>query len=317
MSVTKSLMLCLFLSFHVGDKRSGLTLSQLRTAVRDLANLHAVSYAYNRTHDFLAKYPGFKDTPVIEGILKGFVQMVLESLYKALKANEEKFPDLVDTIASNKDKMVSSMEEFLLSNTKKPLMCLSHGDFWTNNFMFKCNEEGAVEDFMMIDWGNVGWRSPMFDLQYLMYTSTQHATRKDHLKEVQTLYFETFTSTAASLDAALPQYSFEDFLTEYQKSAAASMLFCVFVNMIMLSEYGRKFNRGTLTTGFSSWLRMKMGKMTTTLMPHWMIPKMICLSLKKETQIYFDDFASMRNPEMTTRVIDLVTEACQSFVADP
>ncbi|KAK8381081.1 hypothetical protein O3P69_008166 [Scylla paramamosain] len=289
---------------------------QLRAAVRDLAHLHAVSYAFSRTQDFLAKYPDFKENALINTILKTFNQVILECLQGSLKVHEGKFPGLVEAIASNKDKMVNDIEEFSILNEKKAFVCLSHGDFWTNNIMFKSNEEGAIEGFAMIDWGNVGWRSPMFDLQYLMHTSTQKATRRDHLKEVQTLYYETFTSAAASLDAALPHWKFEDFLAEYQKSAAASMIFCVFVNLITLSEHGRMFNRGTLTTGFSSWVRVRMSRIMR-LIPQWLLHKMIFFNLKKELKIYFDDLASMSNPEMTTRVMDLVTEAFQDFVVDP
>ncbi|XP_045109429.1 uncharacterized protein LOC123503593 [Portunus trituberculatus] len=302
--------------YHVGDKRRGLTLSQLKAAVRDLAHLHAVSYAFSLTHDFRTKYPDFKETGLTDSIISTFVRVVIEGLHDALKANESKFPDLVEAIASNKDKILNDIEEFSLSKRQKPLVCLSHGDFWTNNVMFKYNEEGSVDGFMMIDWGNVGWRNPMFDLQYLMHTSTQKATRRDHLKEVQTLYYEAFTSAAASLDAPLRHWRFEDFLAEYQKSAAASKLFCVFVNLITLSEHGRIFNQGTLTTGFSSWLRVKMTKITA-LIPNRLISTMTYPFMKKAMQIYFDDLASMSNPEMTTRIIDLVTEAFENFVVEP
>lgn len=301
--------------FHVGDKRRGLSLSQLREAVRNLAHLHAVSYAYGRTHDFLAEYPDFSDIALHADMCRAFVRVVFEGLQGALKPHERKFPDLVEGISSNKDKITTGMEELFIQ-TKEALVCLNHGDYWTNNIMFKSNAEGAIEGFTMIDWGNVGWRNPIFDLQYLIYTSTQRATRRDHLKEVLTLYYESFTSAAASLDAALPHWRLEDFLAEYQKSAAAAMIFSVAVNLITLSDHGRKFNRGTLTTGFSSWFRVKMSK-TFSLMPSWVFPKMMYFGMKKMMQIYFDDLASMSNPEMTTRVIDLVTEALQGSAVEP
>ena len=284
-----------------------------------MAYLHATSYAFSQTQDFLDKYPAFKLEPAIVGIMSGIGQVVIEGLQSALQGKEEEFPGLLAALTSNKDALVGKMIDAYNVSRKETVMCLCHGDFWTNNIMFKYDEEGAIQDFAMIDWGNVGWRSSVLDLQYLIYSSTQHDLRKDHLQEVQMLYYNTFTSAATNLGAALPHWHFEDFLTEWRNKAVISMIFGVIVNLVTLSAFGRKFQRGTLTTGFTSWLKTKLGGVMVSIMYKLesLMVKLTCMSFRTEWKSCFDELASTNNPEMTTRVMNLVMEAFQAGVLDP
>ncbi|KAK8395159.1 hypothetical protein O3P69_006124 [Scylla paramamosain] len=300
--------------FKVGDKRRGLSLSQLKIAVQNLAHLHSVSYAFNHTHDFLTKYPNFITNPLMTDIMGVFVRVLLEGIMdNFLKNREEEFPGVLKTLASNKDKLVSKVTDILSVSGKEAILCLCHGDYWTNNFMFKYDKEGDVEDFAMIDWGNVGWRNPVIDLLYVIHTSTQQDLRRDHLREVQKLYYDTFTSTAANLGAALPHWRFEDFLMEYQKSALMGVVFGLLVNLLTLSASAKKLSQGTLSTGFISWLRVKFAKVMMSIPNSWLI-KMVYMGTKKAWKPYFEELASMNNPEMTTRVTNLITEAYQDGV---
>ena len=299
--------------FKVGDKRRGLSLLQLKTAVRNLAHLHAVSYAYNHTHDFMAKYPRFSPHPLMNSLMGIFIQVILEGIMDIfLKDREDEFPGMLKTLVSNKDKLVSKVVDILSVSGKEQILCLCHGDYWTNNFMFKYDEEGVVEDFVMIDWGNVGWRNPIIDLLYVIHTSTLHDLRRDHLREVQELYHDTFTSAAANMGAALPHWRFEDFLREYQESSLIGTVFGILVTMITLSGDGKKLSHGSLSsTGLVSWLKVKLAKVMMSLPNSWMI-KMGYLSTKKEFKHLFEELSSMNNPEMTTRVTNLLTEAYQN-----
>lgn len=307
---------CLFHSFQVEDKRRGLDLSQLRTAVRHMAHLHAVSFAFNRTHDFLTKYSDFKHNPITSSIMGVIARIVIEGLQGTLEGRGDEFPGLLEALTSNKNALIGKMTDALNVSGKEAVLCLCHGDFWTNNIMFKYDEGGAVEDFAMIDWGNVAWRSPVVDLQYLIHTSTQKDLRRDHLKEIQMLYYDTFTSAAADLGAPLLHWGFGDFLTEWQRTAVAGLALGILVNLVTLSEFGRKFQRGTLSKGFISWLKTKFGNVIASI-PGSLLVKFSYAGLKTEWKTYFDEFASMNNPEMTTRVMDLVVEAHRAGVLDP
>lgn len=299
--------------FQVADKRRGLDLSQLKVAVQHMARLHAVSYAFSRTHDFLAMYPDFQDVPIASEMTSAVAKVIIEGLQDALQGRKEEFPGLLEALTSKKDDLASKMRDAVILSGKEAVVCLCHGDFWTNNIMFKYDEAGEVKDFAMIDWGNVYWRSPILDLQYLIATSTQQDLRRDHLREVHMLYYNTFSAAAADMGAPLPHWGFEDFLAEWRRTAVAGLVFGVLVNLITLSEFARKFHHGNLSTGFFSWLKTKLGE-AMVLLPNSFIVKMTCKVLKKEFKSLFDDLASMNNSEMTTRVMNIVVEAQQAGV---
>ncbi|KAK8400760.1 hypothetical protein O3P69_002511 [Scylla paramamosain] len=201
--------------FTLGDKRRGLSVLQLKTPVRNLAHLHAASYTFNHTHDFLAKYPHFKATPFMTSV--GYYAQ---------------FPCVLRILASNKDKLLNKVTGILTINIKEAVLRLCYGDDCTNNFMFKYDKEGVVEDFAMIDWGNVRWQNLVTDLLYVINTSTQQDVRWNHMREMQKLYYDTFTSAAANLGATLPHWRFEDFLVEYRKSTLMGVVFALFVNLL-------------------------------------------------------------------------------------
>ncbi|KAG0702592.1 hypothetical protein GWK47_025077 [Chionoecetes opilio] len=302
--------------FQMEDKRRGLNLSQLKTAVLHMARFHAVSYAFSRTHEFLVKYPDFKEKPIISGSYVVIARIVIEGLQDALRGREEEFPGLLETLTANKNTLVGKMKDVVSVSGKEPVVCLCHGDFWTNNIMFKYDEGGAVKDFAMIDWGAAAWRSPVTDLQYLIYTSTLQDLRRDHLKEVQMLYYDTITSAAADLDVPLTHWSFDDFVAEWRRTAVMGMVYGIMVNLISLSKFGRKLHHGTLTTGFTSWLKTVFGRMMMSIfMGPWML-KYTYQHFKMEFKDLFDDLASINNHEMTTRIMDLLNEAHRCGVLD-
>lgn len=62
---------------------------------------------------------------------------------------------------------------------------LCHGDMWSNNVMFKYNDDtDKAEDCILVDFQMCHYGTPMLDLAYFIYSSTQHElkmTKVDHM----------------------------------------------------------------------------------------------------------------------------------------
>ncbi|KAL7013977.1 hypothetical protein ACKWTF_015677 [Chironomus riparius] len=70
---------------------------------------------------------------------------------------------------------------------------LNHGDFMMKNFMFRSREEdGSVEDFMMLDFQICVYASPAVDLIYTLYSFVPDKDRITRYDELLVTYHEQF-----------------------------------------------------------------------------------------------------------------------------
>ncbi|XP_069936207.1 uncharacterized protein [Cherax quadricarinatus] len=81
-----------------------------------------------------------------------------------------------------------------------------------------------IETLKIIDWGTSSWGNPMFDLQYLLYTSTTRAVRNAHLDHLLHLYHSTFTKLAAKLGSPAASWSYIQFKLEWERTSVIGFL---------------------------------------------------------------------------------------------
>lgn len=112
-----------------------------------------------------------------------------------------------------------------------PLLCIVHGDYWSNNILFKYEPNGercAGEKPMnvkMVDFQIARISHPMSDLLYLLYISTSPQVRKERLENWLELYFRVLTCDLNLLNINLGNYCWSDFLTDYKKRSLRWMLY--------------------------------------------------------------------------------------------
>lgn len=307
--------ICLIHRFHVEDKRRGLDLQHLRMAVEHLAKLQGVSYAFCRTHDFLKQYPDFKEHPIMPAMMLTMCEIILENVQFALKCREKEFPELSKSLTANMPAFVCKIADVFKGSATDSLACFSHGDYWTNNIMFKHGEGGTLEDLVMVDWGNASWRNPIIDLHYLVNSSTRWDLRKDHLEDIQRQYFDTFMSTTAKLGAALPFTGFEDFLAEWRRTAPAGLALGIMVNLVALYSSEPEFKHGTLSKGLMSKFKTKVAWAIAPIMSTHPPITLLRMTFKQAFKGHTEELVSTNN-EMTSRIFDLMTEGHLAGVLD-
>lgn len=120
-----------------------------------------------------------------------------------------------------------------------PLVCIAHGDYWSNNILFKyeSDEESADETELrtaknskpialkMVDFQISRISHPMSDILYFMYISTLPQLRKERLDIWLELYFGILTDDLKLLRIDLGEYDWSNFLADYKRRSLRWMLY--------------------------------------------------------------------------------------------
>lgn len=76
---------------------------------------------------------------------------------------------------------------------------LCHGDMWSNNIMFKYNENDKVEEAILVDFQMCNYNSPMLDLHYFIYSSTQHDIKMNRVDHIIQYYHQQLVANLKKL----------------------------------------------------------------------------------------------------------------------
>jgi len=69
-----------------------------------------------------------------------------------------------------------------------------HGDFWSNNIMFKYDDQNNVQSTMLIDFQLINYGHPAYDVLYLFYHSSDKEFRDSHMESCLKHYWKTFST---------------------------------------------------------------------------------------------------------------------------
>ncbi|KAG0714974.1 hypothetical protein GWK47_013009 [Chionoecetes opilio] len=305
--------------YEMNDKRKGFDAEQLMAAVKRIAIVHAVSSVFLQTAD-TSKYSCFPTAQEYMNTLNIMMGVSLEISIEFLKSSKEN-EELGKKIESCKSSLLEKASAALLSDY--PVKCLAHGDLWNNNIMLKYSdapdEQKIIEEVKIIDWGNTSWGPPIFDLQYLVHTSTNRAVRKENLDEVLSHYHSTFMTLTTQLGYPPGKWDLSDFKAEWEKSYPLGFLLgcCLTAGTLSTTNpANKKPEPSILDKPLLLPLKvlvngMKLG-MFKVLMPVFMSSggkKLFAGLLRKLLQPTLEELKSGKNEAMNTRLLELLYEA--------
>jgi hypothetical protein len=94
---------------------------------------------------------------------------------------------------------------------KEPWLSVAHLDMWTNNILYRKDEEGNLHNIKVIDFQNYIYSSPLRDLPYFLCTSTARDVFFTKIDELLDLYYETFIDILKKMHCDVEPFSRSSF----------------------------------------------------------------------------------------------------------
>ncbi|KAK7073394.1 hypothetical protein SK128_018728 [Halocaridina rubra] len=320
--------------YTTNDKYEGLDYEKLKEAIVQIARLHAISYAYDKSHNILQTYPFLEENNEMLVVYECFCIMVLDYMRELFSINKE-LKYLAKKVEISKDRILMKLKECLRSSENHHVPnCIIHGDCWSGNFMFKNEEKLTCMDTdradeprcRVVDWGNTGWGSPIKDLQYLIYVSTTVETRKEHLESILQLYYDTYVDITTRMNVLVPDWSYNSFHREWKNQSVYGFCIGLILNTLTLSKlhpwvYNNQPSVLDNTMCFPTrmlieGLKLGMYKLMVPIMSKPSAVKHLSGMYKMSFKTTKEELLSGKNKALNKRLIDLFQEADEKGLLD-
>lgn len=103
-----------------------------------------------------------------------------------------------------------------MGQVTSPVDTCCHGDFWSNNIMFKYSETGQVEDLVLVDFQLISYGHPAYDVLYLLYLSTDLEFRDLNMEKCLQHYWDTFSQYIEKYSPEDVNYGWTEFMADIQ-----------------------------------------------------------------------------------------------------
>jgi thiamine kinase-like enzyme len=213
------------------SKFKPIDLEHSKLLMKALGRFHALSFAYKaKKPDQFEKFKDLQDyfSTVDDENFKmyfeqSFVQGI-DSLKPEDKKTQERAGRLVNLVFKH-------IEECGNSELAEPFAVLNHGDCWVNNYVYHYTKRGSPDDIVLIDWQIMRYCSPVLDLSYFLFASTDQALRIKHFDELLNIYHRSLKELLDHLGGdTMTQFPFTALLRQLRKFGK----FGVFTSMMMI-----------------------------------------------------------------------------------
>lgn len=204
--------------FVMWDRSKPSTVENLKLAMREIGKFHAVSIAMkDQEPEKFAKIEEM--TSIADTFLKtpALLKMFETSFHRAinvLKSDKQKglYKNILTNVTEYFEKCLKPKGSIV------PLGVLAHGDFWSNNSLYRAQKEGVASDIRILDWQTVGYTTPAIDVLFNLFISTDHKTRDNEFQNLLQLYHQTVSDTVRALGSDPAKlFKMEDLLTEMKR----------------------------------------------------------------------------------------------------
>ncbi|XP_068229655.1 uncharacterized protein [Palaemon carinicauda] len=226
--------------FMMVDRRDGLDAAHITLVLKELAKLHAASRLIQESspeQTLEERYdPSLKDwlnlgeeaNEVLTPMLQGYLNQARGILKDA--GEEKRILDWIESLGANlREDLISKMQSDTFG-------CICHGDCWSNNILFRYEEEEPIE-VMLVDLEACRYATLASDLNYLLYSSVEHQVRKEHLDDFIGTYFSAYKDVveAGGLEMSFTE---EELMEEFRDKNILGAIFAMMIVPIVLFEVG-------------------------------------------------------------------------------
>jgi len=126
----------------------------------------------------------------------------------------------------------------MMGNVSSPIDTCCHGDFWSNNIMFKYDQDEKVTDTILVDFQLINYGHPAYDVLYMLYISTDLEFRNAHMTECLDTYWDTLSTYLDQFKPKDVTYDKTAFLADIKeyKTVAFVLATTLLPNVLSMSQ---------------------------------------------------------------------------------
>lgn len=212
------------LGFAVNDRSDDITFEHVNLVLRALAKFHALSFAIkDQKPELMQKFKNMPDF---------FVNKDKESRERAEAWYKNLRDEMADSVANHNNQMLKKRVDLFVKQDftafcssmfdekeSEPYAVLTHGDCCIRNMLFRQNAEGAVDDVRLLDFQQMRYASPICDVSFFLFASTNHSLRKKNFKSFLETYYSALSAYIERLGSdpkkVFPRDAFDSHLKKY------------------------------------------------------------------------------------------------------
>ncbi|EDW15818.1 uncharacterized protein Dmoj_GI22570 [Drosophila mojavensis] len=218
--------------FQNVDRLNGLDMAHMTRALRKLAEFHAASAVYEE-----------QNGPFPSDFWEGFVSLKTEKFARdGYKLRGEPFKKSMETWgmkdAEKYIKNFPSLDDYwamsLSTLDVNPLdfNTLTHGDFWSSNFMCNYLPDGTLDQLILVDFQICKWGNPAIDLLFFITLSAAKDIRIKEFDNFIYIYWERLVECLKLLKYQKPLPKLRELHTSlYKKQNSFYAFFAVFSHL--------------------------------------------------------------------------------------
>lgn len=203
-------------TYEMIEKNLGLDEFHTQSGLSWMAKFHAASMVYREkfgafSDEFSSGVFSMKVAPTYQPYLEGYMDFYIDAL-KSLPHGEK----YVEKAEKWRGVLYSAICKNL-EYDENSLNVLNHGDMWSNNLMFRYDENRLITDIKLVDYQLNFWGSAASDIYYFMMSSWNIEIKIKKYDELIKFYFNGLVENLKLLkyDRNLP--TFEDLKQELSK----------------------------------------------------------------------------------------------------
>lgn len=206
--------------FKTINKQTPFDLVHTKVALKTLAKFHSASIAYEAkrrkadpNYSLLAEHPEIFTEKVFsheENAATRWMKSSIRGVFGIIESMPETGRVSNETFATKLGELMDNIADFVEPSAASTCAVL-HGDLWSNNVLFRYENEKPVES-VIIDFQILKYGVPAMDVVQLLISNTRKHFRLEHLQDLLNYYYDEFSlrlkEQSVDADDILPKAQF-------------------------------------------------------------------------------------------------------------